>query len=135
MADLTITAANVAGNQTGFGVAGVAITAGEVVAKSGGSLILGDSDAGADSSAVERKPVGVALNDAAVGQPVAYAGPGSEYTAGATLTAGTTYYLSATGGGICPVADVTTGMTPVIVGIATSTTKMKLLLVNSGVEL
>lgn len=135
MVDITVTAANVAGTTSGTGTAGVAITAGDVVARSGGELILADADAGADADAVQRKAVGVALNDAADGQPVAYAGPGAEITAGATLTAGTVYYLSATAGGICPVADVGSGMNPVVVGIATSTSKMKLLLVNSGVEL
>lgn len=135
MADLTITAANVAGTVGGTGTAGATITAGDVVALSGGSLVLADADAGADETSVLRKPVGIALNDAASGQPVAYAKPGAIITCGATVVAGTAYYLSATAGGICPVADVTTGMTPVVVGIATSTTQLKLSMLNSGVEL
>lgn len=136
MADLLITASAVlASSAGGTGTAGVAITAGDVLALSGGALILADADAGADETAIQRKPVGIALNDAAAGQPVSYAKPGSEVALGAVLTAGTAYYLSATAGGICPVADVTTGMTPVTVGIAKSTTVLKVGFLHSGVEL
>ena len=133
MTDLTITAANVSGVASGRGKAGEAIAAGQPVALVGGSLMLADADGGASATADLRKPVGVALNNAASGQPVAYAS--DVVTLGAVLTAGTEYWLSATAGGIAPRADVTTGMTPVLLGVATSTSKLKLALINAGVEL
>jgi hypothetical protein len=51
------------------------------------------------------------------------------------MTAGTVYYLSATAGGICPVADLASGQYPCAVGIATSTTVLKLGFNASGVAL
>jgi hypothetical protein len=43
-------------------------------------------------------------------------------TIGATLTAGTAYYLSDTPGGICPLADLLSGEYVVLLGLAASTT-------------
>lgn len=135
MVDLVITASDVAGVNDGIGTAGEAITAGDVVALVGASLMLADANGGTGATAALRKPVGIALNDAASGQPVTYAKPGSMVTLGAVLTAGTTYYLSATPGGIAPAADLAVGMTPVIVGIAFSTTQLKISMLSAGVEL
>lgn len=136
MADLTITAANVIGTESGRGIASVAIAAGEAVARNAsGALILADSNAGTDATDPARTSVGVALNSAAAGQPVAFAGAGREITVGAVLTAGTEYWLSGTAGKICPRADVAAGMTPTLIGIAKSTSSLRLILVNSGVTL
>lgn len=135
MADLTITAANVVshGGTTHTGSAGAAITAGQVVYQdpTDGTYKLADNNS---ATAAARAPAGVALNNAASGQPITIQSTGS-VTIGATLTAGVAYYLSGTPGGICPVADLTTGMYPTILGIATSTTLLDLDIQQSGVAL
>lgn len=136
MADLTITAANVSrgGNSNTLdGLAGETITAGQVVYKDSadGKFKLADCDS---ATAAVRSPIGIALNGAADGQPlqVLTSGP---VTIGATLTAGVAYYLSGTAGGIAPVADLATGDYPVIVGIATSASVLKVAFVEAGVAL
>jgi hypothetical protein len=43
---------------------------------------------------------------------------GGQITIGATVTAGTVYYLSGTAGGIRPAADNTTGDYPQVIGMA-----------------
>lgn len=134
MADLTITAANVAvgGSATKeTGVAGEAITAGEVLLKnSSNEMVLADAD---DVSLDE--VYGIALNDAASGQPIVYAKPGSDITIGATLTAGTAYFLSATAGAICPHADLVTDDRVIFLGIAISTSVLRFRPIDSGVIL
>lgn len=136
MADLSITAASVApaGDVTIFsGIAGAAITAGQMLYldSSTGTLKLADANSG---TAAARSPCGMALNGAASGQTVGVARRGN-VTAGATLTAGVGYYLSATPGGICPVADLSTGAYPTFLGFATSTTVLALNIIESGVSL
>ncbi len=69
--------------------------------------------------------VGVALNAASAGQPVTFQQYGN-ITIGATVATGTAYYVSATAGGICPEADLTTGDFPHFLGFATSTTVIAL---------
>ncbi|MET4174780.1 hypothetical protein ABIB99_005886 [Bradyrhizobium sp. LA6.1] len=134
MADLSITAANVlpgAGAVTEDGLAGATITAGQAVYRdTDNSYKLADADA---ASALIRTARGIALNGAAAGQPLKIQKSG-EITIGATLTGGTTYYLSGAAGGICPLADVGTGEYFHIVGIAKSTTVMLLALAYSGVS-
>lgn len=137
MADLTITATNVvAGSnaRTVHGVAGVAITAGQVVyldSATTGKWQLADNNA---ASAAARQPHGIALNSASLNQPIAVQTDGP-ITIGATLTAGVAYYLSDTPGGICPVADLATGEYPTVLGMATSTTVLDIDIQSSGVAL
>ncbi len=137
MADITITATSVAAGAnavTAPGIAGAAITAGQVVYldSSDNRLKLADANS---ATAVARSPYGIALNGAASGQPVTVLTKG-KITIGATITAGTAYYLSNTAGGICPVADVTgTGTYPTIIGIANSTSVLDVLFHESGVSL
>lgn len=137
MADLTITATSVlagGGATITEGVAGAAITAGQVLYHDAdaGTWKLADCDIA--SPAAARSPKGIALNGAAVGQPLKILTKGP-ITIGATLTAGVAYYLSGTAGGICPVADLATGDYPTIIGIATSTTVLDVLFHESGVAL
>ena len=113
MADLTITAANVAargGASIRHGVAGAAVTAGQVVYldAADGTYKLADHDS---PTAAVRSPAGIALHTAAIGQPLAVhvAGP---ITIGATITAGVAYYLSGT-----PAVIVA----PIVIGPATWT--------------
>ena len=58
-----------------------------------------------------------------------------DITLGEVLTAGVAYYLSDTAGGICPVADLGAGEYPCLIGIANSTTVLRLGFNYSGVSL
>lgn len=133
MTDITITAANVvagSGAATETGISGDTITAGQVVYRNAaGRYVLADAD---EDTAIERSPRGIALNGASAGQPctILKSGP---ITIGATLTAGTAYYLSDTPGGICPLADVTGGDYLVLVGLALSTSVLQVGFVVTGV--
>lgn len=136
MADLSITAANVAvtgGSESVAGTAGAAITAGQVLYRdaSDGTYKLADADS---ATVAARSPAGIALNSAAAGQPVRVhiRGP---VTIGATIAGGTAYFLSATAGGICPAADLAAGDYPTIVGIARSASVLDVRFHESGFEL
>lgn len=137
MADLSITAANcvpVAGSQIGYGTSGATITAGQAIylESSSNTWKLADNNS---ATAEVRLATALALTGSASGQPIAYTTPGNSVTLGATMTAGVAYYLSDTPGGICPVADLSSGEYPLVVGIATSTTVIKLSFTASGVVL
>jgi len=121
MADLTITAANVvagANSVAKTGTAGETIAAGQPVYQSSTTKkwMRADSNSG---TAEARRAMGIALNGAALNQPLAIHTSG-DLTIGATLTAGTAYYLSDTAGGICPLADVGSGEAVCMLGIAKS---------------
>lgn len=134
MADLVITAANVIADSAArivSGSAGAAITAGQIVYLDPDTRTykLADSNV-----AAARSPDGIALHSTGSGQPLAVAEAGS-ITLGAVLTAGVAYYLSDTPGGICPVADVGTGEYATVLGVASSTSVLKLKIQESGVAL
>lgn len=135
MADITITAANVKAGANATmeaGIAGEAVAAGKTVYKAAdGKYWLADSNS---ATALARTPRGIALASAAADQPLTIARSG-DVTIGATLTAGTAYYLSDTPGGICPVADVGTGENVVLLGLAKSTTVLVLDIQAPGVTL
>jgi hypothetical protein len=136
MVDLVVTAANVVISSNAVkesGTAGVAITAGQVVYKAAATGKYGLADA--DSATAEvRQPVGIALNNAAANQPLTIQKSG-DITIGATLTAGTDYYLSGTPGAIAPRADLAAGDAVVLLGLAKSTTVLGLDIQLSGVTL
>lgn len=122
MADLTITAANVvagADSARESGTAGETIAAGKAVYfdSTVKKWKLADSNSG---TAEVRKATAIALNGASLNQPVTVHKSG-DITIGATLTAGTAYYLSDTPGGICPFADVGAGEYVCLLGLAKST--------------
>jgi hypothetical protein len=136
LTDIVITAANVvagSGVKITSGTAGVAITAGQWVYldPTTGKYALADNNS---ATAAQRVPVGVALNNAAANQPIDIQTSGP-CTIGGTLTAGVAYYQSSNPGGMCAVADLTTGMYPCILGIATSTTVLNINIQASGVSL
>lgn len=135
MADVTITAANVAkgsGATTVRGTAGATITAGQAVSRdSTGKFVLADSDS---ATAAVRDGDGIALNGASDGQPLEVLTAGA-ITIGGTLTAGLSYWLSDTPGGICPYADLTTGDYAILLGVATSASVLQVALLNSAVAL
>lgn len=135
MSDLSVTAASVvAGSNaiTESGFAGETITAGQAVYLDTSTRLYMKADADA-ATAAARQTRGIALNGASANQPLVIQKAG-DITIGATLTGGTTYYLSNTAGGICPVADVGTGEYYAIIGIAKSTTVLALSLNYSGVS-
>ncbi|NGO63952.1 hypothetical protein G6N76_09725 [Rhizobium daejeonense] len=138
MADITITAANVvagSGANTKTGTAGVDIDAGDVVyldTATTGKWLLGDSDAAAAEARGQTANIGIALNSAALNQPIVVL-TGGPVTVGAVLTAGTAYYLSDTPGKLCPVTDITGGDYFTLVGLATSTSVLNVDIQYSGV--
>ena len=130
MADVTITAASVAPGANAVyrdGIAGATITAGQVcyVDATDGRVKLADANA----SAATATAVGIAVNGASSGQPVRLVVEDDDFTVGGTVAKGV-YVLSGTAGGIAPVADLTTGWYPVVVGVAISTSKMVMKLVR-----
>lgn len=132
MADISVTASAVLASSdatTESGVAGATITAGQVVSlnTTTGKYVLADADG---ASGIDR-PRGIALNGASDGQPLKIVKAG-DVTFNAALTAGVTYYLSPTPGGIAPRADVLTGDVVSVLGVAKSTTVLALNLQYSG---
>jgi hypothetical protein len=136
MADLTITAASVvqgAGAAVVNGTAGATVTAGQVVYKEAatGLFKLADDNSGTPEAQIA---FGIALHASLNGQPLAVQ-TGGPIIIGATLTAGTAYYSSATGGGICPFADLVSTDRVVQLGNATSATVLALSIKDTGVTL
>ncbi|MXN45918.1 hypothetical protein GR138_12010 [Shinella kummerowiae] len=134
MADLTITAASVVAGTNStrdHGTAGETIAAGKAVflEPTTNKWMLSDNN-GTGTRTVN----GIALNGASFNQPLAIHKSG-DITIGATLTAGTDYWLSGTAGGICPVADLDTGMDPVLIGIAKSASVLAVDIQDPGVTL
>lgn len=133
MSDLSLTAANVVpgtGAQLGYGTAGVAITAGQMLyedAADANKLKLAD----ANGASALRTPIGMAVCNAAIGQRVTYQ-KGGEAAMGSVLTQGTIYVLSDTAGGIKPSADLASGHYVCIVGVAKSASVMTMHLWASG---
>lgn len=136
MADISITAANVvavAGAARADGTAGETIAAGKAIylASATKKWMLADSNS---ATAEVRKATGIALNGASANQPIAVHKSG-DITIGATLTAGTAYYLSDTPGGICPLADVGSGEYVCLLGLAKSTSVLAVDIQYPGVAL
>lgn len=133
MANLTMTGANVVPAE-GYGfidtIAGATITRGVpcyTSATTGQSLVCDSNDTAAKASCV-----GIALQDAAAGQPLRLMTSGT-LGLGAILTVGTVYCLSATAGSICPYADLTSNDYVTILGVATSTANLAVRIINSGI--
>lgn len=129
MVDISITPGSVLAGANATqqsGLAGEAITAGKVVYKdsASGKWKIADNNS---ATAEVRKAGGIALNNAALNQPVDVQTSG-EITVGGTLVAGSDYYLSDTPGGICPRADIppASGEFVCLLGLAKSTTVLVL---------
>jgi hypothetical protein len=113
MADLVITVANVVRGGVNSipqtletGVAGAAVTAGQVVYEdpTDGKWKLADANASQTAATVK----GIALHGALANQPLQVI-KGGPLTLGAILTPGQWYVTSANPGGIAPVADLASG--------------------------
>ncbi len=132
MADVSITAASVlatAGTNFLRRLAALAITAGQPIAKdANGALILADANGSALAKIVE----GIACNGGGVGQPINYVKEDPTFTPGFTVTEGTSYYASATAGGICPAGDLAAGHAVTLIGVGLATNKLNLKLVPGG---
>ncbi len=134
MAAISVTASAVApGTDCNIvqAIAGTTITAGQplyIDTANGNVMKVAD----ADLSALGATVAGISMNGASTGQLVFYANAGF-VTFNAVLTAGKAYVLGANPGDICPIADLTTSWRTSLLGIAYSTTSLKLLLHNSGV--
>ena len=124
-ADVSITAANVvpgANAQYRYGVAGAAITAGQLVYLDAttNTWKLSDANVSATVSDVD----GIAVVSTANGGPVTVVTRDEDLTLGGTTAKGTIYIASATPGGVAPAADLTTGWFGVVIAIGKSTTKV-----------
>jgi hypothetical protein len=134
MTDISLSAANVVSQGSStitHGVAGAAITAGQLVykEKSSGKFKLADNDG---ATAEVKTAYGMALNGAADGQPLAVLLSG-EVALGSVLTAAARYYLSDTPGGIAPEGDLSDGMNLCLIGIAKSATVLSFKIHAPGV--
>lgn len=126
-ADLSITAANVAKStnaQTASGTAGETITAGQPVYLDTTVTpnVLKKADA---NDSLKYNAVGIALHASLASQPLTYQ-TGGDITIGATTAVGTIYMVSPTAGGIMPSADNASGNYSCVLGIAISTTVIRL---------
>lgn len=133
MTALTITAANVAPQSNAVfadHIAGETITAGMSVYidTTTGKAMKADANASA-ASAVAR---GIATHGASNGQPLRVQVDG-DIAMGATLTVNTAYIVGATAGDVAPIADITTGWYGALLGIAISTSVLRLGIRNTGV--
>jgi hypothetical protein len=133
MADISQTAANVKiKSQTvtvQVGQAGEAITQGMPVylLAADGKYYKADADVLASAAAV-----GVALTPAATSGYILFATAG-DIDLGATLTVGLGYYVSTGAGGICPIADLSTGDFPTFLGFAQDASTLRLDINAAGV--
>lgn len=134
MADLIVTPANVlaqAGSTKSEGIAGESITAGETIYKASATGKIMKADASDEAGS---KALGVALNNAALNQPVDFVTAG-KLTAGAAVDVGTVYAVSATAGGICPVDDLVAEDYVTILGVGVNATTINLTIIPSGVQI
>jgi len=135
MADVSITAANVlasSGAARNTGTAGETITQGmPVYVKASDGKIY----KAVKTSAAAAAAVGIALNSAALNQPVTYVTEDDDFTPGFTTAAGTSYFVGAAAGGISAAGDLATGNFATFLMIGISTTKAKLHIEASGVAI
>lgn len=135
MAEYVVTPANVLASgqaQTSTGIAGASITAGQALCQDvDGTLKLYDANGAAPLNAMR----GIALHASLPGQPIVYARSDPDFQPGFAIAGvGDTIIGSATTpGSLCPESDKASGWFITNVGIATSTTKMKLSILAAGV--
>lgn len=134
MTDYVIVPANViAGSNStrDSGIAGESLLAGKAIYLNAATnkWMLADNN-GAGTRAVG----GIALVAASLNQPVTFIKSG-DLALGTTLVAGADVWLSGTPGGLAPRADIVTGMDPVLIGIATSTTNINVSIQDVGVTI
>lgn len=145
MADVSVVAASVLkidGSTDGDVLAGATITAGQAVYLDPltNTYLLAQSDgvvvapAGGVAGLAESTVKGIALHAALAGQPLRVLIDGTVALGTATLVLGGVYVLSATAGGICPVADVVSTNYVTILGVAVATNQLRLKINASGIK-
>jgi hypothetical protein len=133
MADVSVTAAEVlsdSGTVSTNGILGATVTAGQVVYLD--STVNTWKLADANDSAATAAGRGIALNGGVAGQPVTVCNSGT-LDPGFTVTVGAVYVISATPGGIAPVADLTTGWRTTVLAIGITASQLRLHIWASGV--
>ena len=136
MVALSITATQVLKGSSAVvksGTAGEAIARGDAIYKkaSDGEMYL----AQCDGTSAEAEAVGIALNDAADGQPVDWQGVGSiTLGAGASMTVGEIYCVGTTAGDIIPEGDLASTNYVTVLGVATTASVLKLGITASGAQ-
>lgn len=131
MVDITVGTVTPQPNaQKKTGKAGATITQGQAIYRdpADGLIKLADSNG---ASADIRAAIGIALHGAVSGQPLTYQYGGDINIGG--LIQGLVYCLSETPGGIQPAADLASGEYTTVLGVAISTSRMKMGIINSGV--
>jgi hypothetical protein len=127
MADITITAASVVPSSSAVLediIAGATLTRGQpYYLDSADSYTAKPADADTQAAA---RAVGIVAADLAVGQVGKGIRSDPALAIGATVAAGTAYYVSTTAGGICPVADLGSGDYTTLLGLGISTTQIAL---------
>lgn len=136
MADLVITAANVV-PVSGYTyeasyLAGVSLVRGDTAYLDSSTNTMKKADC--NDTAATAAIAGVVLNDAGANQPVTVLTSG-DLGMGAILTQGEIYVLSANPGKIAPEGDLSSGHRVVLVGVATSTSNLRVRMWNSGAQL
>jgi hypothetical protein len=140
MADISVTASAVQAADTNTikvtGTSGAAITAGQAVyADPADSYRIKPAQANSANPTHVPNLVGVALNSApGANQPVTYASDGNVLF-NAVLTVGQAYVVSAaSAGGIAPYGDLAATNFVGVLGVATSTTNLKLGLIPTSAQ-
>lgn len=139
MADISVTAANVIATNNATvkasGTSGAAITAGQGVFLDPATGKVSPARANSASSTHASNIVGVALSSApGVDQPITYATSG-DVTFGGGLTQGQVYVVSAAAaGGIAPYSDLASTNFVAFLGVAVSSTVMRLGLIPSSTQ-
>ena len=132
MADLSITAASVIPSANARRISRVAastITAGQVVYQlAAGTVALADANGASPLFNV----FGIAENGGGAGQRISIVTEDPAFALGATVAVGDVVILSATAGGIAPVADATTGHYVTVLGVAISTSAINFKPVAAG---
>ncbi len=135
MADLSITTANLKLNSSRSRPttvqAGAAITIGQVVYLNTVTSKYEPADADAEASALV---AGIAVTAASTDGYFSLLSQ-TDLILGATLVAGTAYYLSTNAGGIAPHADLGAGDYVSLIGFASSTTVLDLNIQATGITI
>lgn len=137
MADLSLDPTIVIRSSTGqqvVGTAGATITQGQALyidTANSNVLKLADSNGTTPANSC----AGIALTAGSSGQPVVYVAADTALAIGATLTSGAAIYLSDTPGGITATyADIASGSTVIVLGVANTNGSLNLNPVTGGVK-
>jgi hypothetical protein len=133
MADISVVATAVlayAGATTEDGLAGETITAGQTLYRHTDNTWLKADD----TSAVKAYCRGVALNGGAVGQPIRIIKAGG-LNPGVAVGVGLTYGVTDTAGGIALISERAGGDFVTIIGVATTTSRIEVNIIPSGVAI